>query len=659
MPKERRRAPKRQKSANAAAEAQEADQGEYNDQPVPSWCSNDNTPFGLVPPAVQSYFKEVDGQLAQLGSDEDEIGVLVQASISEIDGNELALATDPTCSLVLEHICAHLPDKALRVLFDRMSGNFSILAAHRYGSHVLQAILSASQVALDRGENATDTSSAGVLRSISQLVRDMYTELEPDLVNMISDPFSSHVLRSVVCLLAGVPIEGVRSKRSAKYRAKEHKKQAMQPLPSTFEGRSHVNVPDDFYELLLRLYGSIHARLGADDVKRLAADTVAAPCLSQLLLLESALYDRKSSLSACSDSFTLAILGENGPERSDHVEAALRDAVASHVLESAVAGASESAIRAFYQLYVKGRAVKLGAHPCANFVISRLVRVLPPGGNEYREIVSELAVAGDQLVKNHTLGVLQSCVERAATEQDAEQVVGAICSSFRLPSEEPGAFVPVILSLRTYKAYLHTRGDGKKRKRDDVAPTIQGSLLLQKIAQLPSPSQDILYSSLANSEDLDNWCRSSVAAHVIIAALSSRTATFAQRKRLLARLFPALVSLCDDMWGSRVADAFWDRADGFTRTRVADLALEHEKDLLSSPYGRFFVRRLRLSLYRRDADEWRRWAAQEAGAPPAPPATHTENPFAVLSARMAMPKKKRKMHADEEQLASILSAVDD
>ncbi|WFD33954.1 Nucleolar protein 9 [Malassezia cuniculi] len=652
MPKERRRAPKRQK--NEPEELPEsADYMPVQAEEPGDWCSNDNTPFGLVQPAVQSYFKEVDAQLAQLGSDEDEISMLVQAATSEIDGNELALATDPTCSLVLEHLCGFLPDKPLRVLFDRMSGSFSILAAHRYGSHVLQSILRASQVVIDRGEGATNESAAGVLRSVSQLVRDMFAELEPGLSGMFGDQFSSHVLRSIIYLLAGVPIEVERSKRSAKYRAKEQKKHAVHAPPNAFEGRVQTNVPDDFYQLLVRLYEHIHKSLGPDDVKRLVTDPVAAPTMSLVLRLESALTHKRSTMAEQDDSITAAILGDASSERSDYIESALRDTVASHVLESAIAGASPSTIRAFYATYIKGRAAKLGAHPCANYVVAHIVRVLPPG-DEFGELVGELAAAGDQLVKNHVLGVLQACVERASTEKEAEQVISAVLASFRIPDEAQGAFVPVILSLRTYKAYLHTRGDGKKRKRDDDAPTMQGSLLLQKIAHMPSPAQDILYTSLAQSEHLIDWCKSSVAAHVIIAALSSPSATFSQRKSLLTKLLPELVPLCDDMWGSRVADAVWDHAGGFIRGKIADNAISHEKTLLSSPYGRFFVRRLRLSLYRRDSDAWREWA-KETPAPSAAQETRPANPFAFLRTRKA---KKPKSAADE-QLASIFAAIDE
>lgn len=124
---ERRRAPKRAKHVEEA-EAEPM----MEDDEVPSWVQphDANTPFGLVAPPLQSYFKEVNGQLTELIQTHDanarseEKDMLLQAALSEMDGNELALATDPTCSLVLENMAPLLSEKALRVLLDRMAGKY-------------------------------------------------------------------------------------------------------------------------------------------------------------------------------------------------------------------------------------------------------------------------------------------------------------------------------------------------------------------------------------------------------------------------------------------------------------------------------------------------------------------------------------------------------
>ena len=145
---ERRRAPKRSKHRQEPEEAPAEE---------PEWVnvSEANTPFGLVAPEMQAYFKEVNATLTNLLHNEDpdagseEAELLLQAALTEMDGNELSLATDPTCSLVLENMAGIMKEKALRVFFDRMSGSYVVLATHRYGSHVLQSMLSAAQKMLN------------------------------------------------------------------------------------------------------------------------------------------------------------------------------------------------------------------------------------------------------------------------------------------------------------------------------------------------------------------------------------------------------------------------------------------------------------------------------------------------------------------------------
>lgn len=672
---ERRRAPKRSKHAEEEGEQPPFEEEMQQD---PEWVHmNDaNTPFGLVAPEMQAYFKEVNGTLTNLLHSEDpdagaeEAEMLLQAALTEMDGHELVLATDPTCSLVLENMAGIMKEKALRVFFDRMSGSYRVLASHRYGSHVLQSMLAAAQRMLntsDPADNAVDADH-GVLRSLPQLIEAMFFELEPELESMLTEAFASHVLRSIVALLAGVPIasfDDMRSKRSSKYRSKERQR-AMVDTTSDLTETGPLCVPYAFLRLVYQLYEDLHGALSTTQLYTLIPNAVAAPSISVLLKLESGLRDGKRSMAERSDSLTSRVLGdlsEGTKERSDVMESALRDAVATHVLQSALQGASATTLDHFWEVYVRGRLAKLGGHPCANFVVSTLLRLLPVNGAPFAEALAELDQAGDHLVKNQVLGVLQAAIERCAQAHKKEQeVLDAVLSAFRFPADgDATLFVPVLLSMRTFKAYSHTVGDdakGAKRKREESEPyTTQGSILLQRLAQLHAPHQDRLYKSLSENAALAEWCCSSTAVHVILAALAAPTATYAQRRTLLKSLMPLLVDLCDDAWGSRVADAVWNAADGFTKEKIAQLMLSHEKRLLASPYGRFFVRRLRLGIYRKSLGEWKEWAkAQTAPAPPAPPAEPV-NPFGFLRTRKLDKHAKRgSAHADQ-QLADILSAI--
>ncbi|WFD21862.1 Nucleolar protein 9 [Malassezia equina] len=695
---DRRRAPKR---AKPSVEEEVDTTEDYSHGYESSWIrDNDaNTPFGIVPVAMQSYFKEVNAQLSQMMQEDDpaaqsdEKKMLLQAALNEMNNNELMLATDPTCSLVLENMASQLDEKALRILLDRMTGryatflttSFCTLASHRYGSHVLQSLLAACQWMLHTGvctvylpQATADASSDahGVLRSLPAVVSDIYEEMEPSMPDMMTDAFASHTLRSLVALLAGVPmavLEDLRSKKSAKYRSKERQKSMVNDAVwDTSVPR--VSVPDHFYYLLYKLYQHLLTHLSEQQVHAMMPNAVAAPTLSLLLRLEDGLVQNDRSLASLPNSLTSLVLGQ-AEERTDFMEASLRDAVATHVLETALQGASSATLIHFWETYIQGRVAKLGGHPCANYVVATMLRLLPAERKDdpspFSSALQELSQAGDQLVKHQMVGALQAAVERSVALGDyATEVLQAIASAFRFPTEpsqdDVALFVPMVLNIYTRKAYLHKTQDesstsSAKRKRGNDEFTTQGSILLQRMLQLPAPHQDLVYQSLAGDR-LATYCQSPSAAHVVIAALTSPSASYSQRRALLRSLMAILLDLCDDTWGSRVADTCWFAADGFTKEKIAQLVIQHEKRLLASSYGRFFVRRLRLGVYRKNVDEWKAWAQTET-APSTPESKGmTVNPFLFLRdyahSSSKIPRKQKKGGRAEQELETIFSAIE-
>lgn len=439
-------------------------------------------------------------------------------------------------------------------------------------------------------------STDGVLRSLPELITDMFKELKPDFTLMLTDAFASHILQVLMAILSGVPtssFDDLRSKRSTKYRSKDRQKAMIGNATGNNAEEDHFLVPPAFIELLYQLYNTLAEALQASELHAMVPNAVAAPTLSLLLRLEGGLSDKKQrSMAWRKDSLTLRVLeytGDESGDRSDFMEASLRDAVATHVLESALSSASESALVWFWNVYICGRVAKLGSHPCANFVVASMLRLLPAEGetkSPFFQALQELTQAGDQLVKHQVLGVLQAAVERAIVlENFAGEAMQAITAAFRFPqdadAETRQKFVPVVLSMHTLKAYSNIQKEksdkpsGKRKHKDRGQPefAIQGSILLQRISLLPPPYQAWLYEryvtgihlkSLA-TESLVTWCTSATAVHVVLAALGSKDASFAQRRALITKLMPHLVDLCDDAWGSRVADALWLTADGFTK----------------------------------------------------------------------------------------------
>lgn len=326
-----------------------------------------------------------------------------------------------------------------------------------------------------------------------------------------------------------------------------------------------------------------------------------------------------------------------------------------------------------------------------------LVGVTPDEGHEAGTLLNsaleEVKAAGNKVIKERKTSVFSALLEAAsvADSDDAMTMqaatVEALCASFWLsvpvqPPESMSAaeeeqehdFLPVILSLQTRKDWIKTQAKKSKvstktrggRKdafsqaadeddesdtsdeedngtshppevpaatADEVPTDTQGSLLLQILAKLNYPANDVLHRRYVfgpilptftdvsfslqrqSPETLLGLCKSSTAVHIVLAMLSSSTTTFQQKKKLYELLLPQLCALADDRWGSRVGDALWDSADVFVRSKMVRHAQAQERGLLASQFGRFLLKRLNPGMFRKSQERWREWAKQFAFTP--------------------------------------------
>lgn len=119
-----------------------------------------------------------------------------------------------------------------------------------------------------------------------------------------------------------------------------------------------------------------------------------------------------------------------------------------------------------------------------------------------------------------------------------------------------------------------------KPKDNDLAPNMQGCLLLQAMVRLPGGNEVVLercvkcplrysfaYRSLLAQDvsALLEYASSPVASHLLDACLTSHTVTPKHRRKLLMAFMGHYKQLAEDRMGSRVADTIWARADGFMK----------------------------------------------------------------------------------------------
>ncbi|CAD6962135.1 unnamed protein product [Tilletia caries] len=612
---------------------QQGEQGERADD------FDDSTPFGIVDPEIKNYFKTAHADLVAAANstpdhEQDQHALLLSAALQELNGHELALATDPDTSLVLEYLIHSINNTQLRVLADRLTGSLFPLATHRFGSHVLEAILAALQRSLASNASSIQIAAAtgadvGTLRSAKQLIIDFTAELkqaQKDAVStLLHHQFGTHILRTLLSILSGHSLDSdanTRSKRSTAFRQKQDvsasdrkRKSTANPDGTQHDDASSLPVPDEFTPLLHALLADLTEALNINEVRALSHNVVAAPTLGLALALERPPQDgdlpvgRLADLildnipSTCADF--VSSKGDNKkkkkkrdedlprvPERSDHMESSLRDSIASHLIQRALELLAQRALtsprgsttqraaiaagRLFWRTYFAGRTVNLASHPTANYIVQSGVALLGSSLGPHSDDDGEEDELRSAIAELHSSG---------------KKLVKASMAPLPAPGKRTSG--------------KGAGGGGPSHVKTDNRTGVLHEVLL-RAGHLGKPGG--LLHTLNGPSLLRLLSSSAPGMHVLLTALGSSTASFQHRTALFRALLPLLVEITvgeGGKWGSRVADGCWDWADPFFKEKIAAEALRRERTLLSSHFGNFFLKRVHVGLYRREPRSWK------------------------------------------------------
>ncbi len=168
-----------------------------------------------LPLDVEASKVEVASFLNSNGQDTDfpqSLGAALSA-IDEVRMEIASLAGDEQgsqCVEILAHLSAPFSETAARVLLSACSGYHLHLATHRYGSHVVQTILQLAVSSSSENDLALHAEApqfgnfVDSLPSLSELVLGMVEELSSSSTQLAIHVCGSHVLRTLLCVLAGV-----------------------------------------------------------------------------------------------------------------------------------------------------------------------------------------------------------------------------------------------------------------------------------------------------------------------------------------------------------------------------------------------------------------------------------------------------------------------
>ncbi|WVQ70861.1 hypothetical protein IAR50_000386 [Cryptococcus sp. DSM 104548] len=615
--------------------------------------------------SIEDQIKDWEG-VSSAGEEREDRQIFLSSVLSELRGHELSASTDPETSIILERLLPSLNDWGRRVIGDSFGDKWDVLLRHRFSSHVVQTWITLAADTLDREardiwppQQAAQDISVGQLPTMSDLITSIVSLLLPSLSQLVSSPYASPPIRLLMLVLTpkrALPALGegqgdesgiIRSKRSGKWRKGQDVKGKSILGDDGHKDKTKRKLPKELKSTRKEIREALMENLEAAEWKAMAASAVGCPTVQ--LVLEFEVDDKDvEKEGSLFDTLTEGLVSQLASGKTDfEAQPFLLSLLASQTgtrpFESLLQLSPAPVFAALWKTYFEGKLGKLAGHPYANFVVAKGVSRLDK--EQVEELIKEVKgnSGGRGLIKAARTSVIQALVDRSLTIPEVQKpVLQLIFSCLELPATSQNSLVPCLMTLKTFPMYqaLLTGGplpsdepapqaeegvddDAEKaaaaaarlsawqnrrtaRPKDDLAPNIQGCLILQAMVGMGQTNAAVLDSLTSLPVDaLITYAKSPIASRLLDKVFIDPAAPIKYRKKLMMVFMDHYKELVEDKLGSRVVDTIWDRADGFLKEKIARSLIPHLTSLGGSQYGKYFVRRADIVLLNRRPEEWR------------------------------------------------------
>jgi nucleolar protein 9 len=565
--------------------------------------NQDDRPFyGLLNPQEQEYYTNVNVKLElnDFESAEDK-AIFLDAVYRESQGKELKIASSQSCSRYLERLIRVSNVEQMRSLFGKFVGHFLQLVQHRFASHCCEALfLKAAEAVGDDDRSAEQDINTP---SVEQLFLTVVDELEPNLGYLLADRFASHVVRLLLLVLCGEPLNS-NSNTSVLSSRKKEKIEPYESRKETHETGSR-RVPDSFKKAFRRMVSSSVSSLDTTYIRALATHPTGNPILQLLLRLEL-LQDGKSKAKDA-DSVMHKLLPdeslEEGTEGAKFIQGLLYDPTGSRLVETIIQHAPGKMFKKLYGNLLKHRIGPMAKNDIASYVAIRIMERLSREDLQgvRDEILPEIAT----LVTRNRLGIIRVLVERCDIRRvDLLPVVSALRLAY---GEDPTTLLLKMLNFEPAKVAARAMNDKQEIENDKPAGDIHGSLLAQSLLQCSATFGVIHQCLQALSKDtILQLAKEPSASRVIQNALNTPSSSPQSNRKLIPKFYGHMAELAIDVSGSHLADALWPATNGlhFMKERFARELQTSESILRDSRYGRNVWKNWSMNVYQRRPMEW-------------------------------------------------------
>lgn len=490
---------------------------------------------------------------------------------------------------------------------------------HRFASHCCEALFihAAPVVTQELAEPQVPTPPSSdpdaILVSMDSLFIYTLGELDEHLGFLMTDRFASHVIRVLLVVLSGAPLEKEGKNKSVLQSKRKEKigiSGAERKNDWVLEKRP---VPQSFLEALEKMINLCASTLDSQNLRLLATHPLGNPTLQLLLKLELAHFgksrakDEKSIIHKLLPDDPIA----EGTESAAFINGLVYDTIGSRLLETIIESAPGKLFKSIYAEFFKERMGSLARNEVAGYVAGKILERL--GKDDLEEAMRLIVDQIPGLVERNRTAIIKTLVERCtAREIDTSPIRAQIEIAY---SGANGFEVTRMLKLDGGSQ------DGKQSGKQDHSPEkVHASLLAQTMMAVDGPLGDLVFDSLVKlSPELSvQLARDPAASRTLQVALTAQHASVIFRRKMIQQFYGHVGELALDPSASRVIDAVWEGTHGlaFIRERIAEELAENENSLRESFVGRAVWRNWRMDLYKRKRGDWvkqSRWTAGNDG----------------------------------------------
>ncbi|KAI9823277.1 MAG: Nucleolar protein 9 [Thelocarpon impressellum] len=596
--------PKRARSDNGT-DAAMAEEGHLQDD---QYAGLQDQPFyGMLNDEEQEYFRRADEmlELNQFAAAEERHLFLANV-YREADGKELKLACSQSCSRLLERLILLSTPAQLKTLFGKFNGHFLHLVQHRFASHCCEALFLQSAPVVTQEMTAPvepqqHGSADEVYVSMENLFLYTLNDLEGNLGYLVTDQHASHVLRVLLVVLSGLPLD--QTSTTLLLQSKKKEKVRVSGLPAKAEalGLTRRTVPEAFHAAVDKFLADAASNMDGTNVRLLATHPRGNPVLQLILELELSRSGRGRPKDG--ESVLAKLMSQDQQagdvEDTSFIRGLVYDPIGSRLVETIVVHSPGKTFKALYRSFFKDKLGSLARNETAGYVVAKVLERL--SREDLEDATRSIMPQIPSLVERSRTSIIRTMVERSvARGADTQPLADAIANAYG--QDGP----PRLLKMLRWDDTGPTSGGHEKPRHD--AERLHASLLAQSMLAAPGALSGLLYDGLlaTPAETVAAMAREPASSHVLQAALSLPTSTANFRRKLINTLLGQVGELAVHPAGSHVVDAMWtgSRGLGNYAQRIAEELLAREAELRESHLGRAVWRNWKMDLYVNRRSEW-------------------------------------------------------